>query len=300
MNPTRLFLGLVIFFVASATSTTAQTGRLPAPVTAPPNMLLLVHQEFQSGKAGERQKLEVASARAYDSLNVPLSWIDLQAMTGRPEALFFDPLDSFEELDQDFAIFGQLFASHPDLARLQEEIEALVLSERTIIAVRRDDLGYRATTIDLSKARFLRVLEVRLHPGHESDFVEAFKILSAAYERIDSDTPWVVYQVNVGAPSPTFLALVPMNALRQNDDLLARARPLREAEGQDGFQRMQQIAQQAYTSTESNLYLISPEMSHVSKEFAAGDPSFWAPKSPASSVSSQPKPSPAQAPKQRQ
>jgi hypothetical protein len=142
--------------------------------------------------------------------------------------------------------------------------------------------------IDLSKARFMRVLEVRLLPGHEGDFAESFRILSAAYERINSDTPWVVYQVNVGMPLPTFLVFVPMSALRQNDDLLARRRTLQEAEGEDGEQRMQQIARDAYASTESNLYGVSPEMSHVSKEFAAGDPEFWSLKPAISKAGAQP------------
>src|SRR5439155_2997107 len=117
---------------------------------------------------------------------------------------------------------------------------------------------------DLSKARFLRVLEVRLHPGHEGQFAEAFQKLGAAYEKTDSDLPWVVYQVNVGMPSPTFFAFVPMKTLAQNDDLLNRRDRLREAEG-DAAERMQQIAREAYVHTESNLYAVSPEKSHVSK-----------------------------------
>src|SRR5205085_6846743 len=62
--------------------------------------------------------------------------------------------------------------------------------------------------------------------------------------------------------------------LAQNDDLLNRRDRLREAEG-DAAERMQQIAREAYVHTESNLYAVSPEKSHVSKEFAAGDPKFW-------------------------
>jgi len=140
--------------------------------------------------------------------------------------------------------------------------------------------------IDLSKARFMRVLEVRLRPGHESDFVEAFKLLGAAYEKIDADMPWVVYQTNVGMPSPSFLVFVPMRALKENDKYLARAPKLREAEGDVGFDRMQQIARDAYASTESNLYAISPKTSHVSKEIVEGDPDFWSPKPSANSKTS--------------
>jgi hypothetical protein len=71
-----------------------------------------------------------------------------------------------------------------------------------------------------------------------------------------------------------------MRTLAQNDDLLNLRDRLHEAEG-DAAERMQQIAGAAYTRTESNLYAISPEKSHVSKEFAAGDPEFWTPESQA-------------------
>jgi hypothetical protein len=59
-------------------------------------------------------------------------------------------------------------------------------------------VSYRANRIDLSKAQFLRVLEMRLHPGRENEVAEVFQKLSAAYEKTESDLPWVVYQVNLG------------------------------------------------------------------------------------------------------
>jgi hypothetical protein len=286
---------LVPFFCAPIAL--AQTEDFPNLAGTPPKILLLVHQEFKSSKAGERQKLEVAISRACDQVNVPNSWIDLESITGSPRVLFFDPFDSFEYVDAAFAEWPQIFAAHPGLARMQEELKALVSYERTIIAVRRDDLGFRPQSIDFSKARFLRVLEVQLHPGHESDFVEAFRMLGGAYEKIKANTPWVVYQVNVGMPSPTFLVFVPMRALKQNDDLLDWRRSLREAEGEEGSQRMEQIAKDAYASTESNLYVVSPETSHVSKDFADGDPGFWSPKpsattKPASRKDAEAKPKP--------
>jgi hypothetical protein len=247
----------------------------PRASVQPPNLLLLVHQQFQPGKAGVRAKLEMAMSRACEKLNLPNSWIDLEAVTGEPEALSFDPFDSFEQIDRSAAEWPKIYARNSEIGRLQEEINALIVSQRTVIALRRDDLGYRANTIDLSKARVMRILEVHLFPGHEPDFAEAFRTLAAAYERINSDTPWVVYQVNVGQPSPTFLVFVPMTALRQNDDLVLRRIDLLHAEGEENAERMQRIAREAYANTESNLYVVSPETSHVSKEFAAGDPEFW-------------------------
>jgi hypothetical protein len=274
----RLVLSTVILASAYASIASAQVEDFPNLAGTPPKLLLLVQQEFKPGKAAERQKIEVAISRACDHVNVPNSWIDLESITGFPRVLFFDPFDSFEHVDTAFAEWPQIFAAHPDLARMQEELKTLVSSERTIIAVRRDDLGFRPQSIDLSKAHFLRVLEVQLHPGHESDFAEAFKILGGAYEKIKADTPWVVYQVNLGMPSPAFFVFVPMRALKQNDDLLDWRRSIREAEGEEAAQRMEQIAKDAYATTESNLYAISPETSHVFKDFADGDPGFWSPK----------------------
>jgi hypothetical protein len=286
------------FLVSTCASiASAQVEDSPNIAGTPPKMLVLVHQEFKFGKASERQKLAVAISRACDHLNVPNDWIDLQSLTGPPEALSFDPFDSFEQLDTAFAEWGRIFATHPELAHIQEEINALVTRERAIVAVRRDDLGFRPQSIDLSKARFLRVLEVRLNPGHESDFIEAFRILGHAYETIKADPPWVVYELNVGMPSPTFLVFVPMHALKKNDDLLNWRRGLREAQGEEASQRLEQIAREAYASTESNLYFISPETSHVSKDFADGDPQFWSSKraaapKPPSQKGSESKPNP--------
>lgn len=246
--------------------------------TAPPDVLVLVHQEFQFGKEGERDKLETAVSRACDRIDVPNMWIVMQSVTGRPEVLSFDPFDSFEQAGDAFTGWGQIYASHPELARMQGEIRAIETNEWTITAIRRSDLSYQASSIDLSKARFMRVLEVQVRPGHDEEFAEAFKVLRAAYSKIRADLPWVVYQVNSGMPAPAFLVFVPMRSLKQNDDLLSWRGLLRGAEGETGASRMQQIAQEGYISTESNLYAISPTTSHVSREFAAGDPEFWSPK----------------------
>jgi hypothetical protein len=263
--------------LAIASVVAGQTKESAEAATAPPKLLLLVYQRFSFNKASDREKWEVAVARACEKLEVPNSWIDLEPITGEPEVLWFDPFDSFAQVGKAFADWAPIYATHAELGRLQAQINAALTSQRTVIAVRREDLSYRANRIDLSKARFMRVLEVRLHPGRENDFAEAFKKLSAAYEKTESDLPWVVYQVNLGMAAPTFFAFVPMKALRQNDDLLKRRESLHAAEG-EAAERLQQIAREAYASTQSNLYSISPDKSHVSKEFAAGDPEFWTPK----------------------
>ena len=275
------YIAMVAAFVLIfAGGATGQTKDVIRSETAPPKLVVLVYQKFPFDKAAKSGKALAAAARACANLEVPNSWIVLESLTGDSEVLSFDPFDSFAHIGKAFAEWGPIYAAHAELGKLQAQINGALASQRTVVAERRDDLSYRPNRIDLSKARFLRVLEVRLHPGHEGEFAEAFKTLAAAYEKTESDMPWVVYQVNVGMSSPTLVALVPMRTLAQNDDLLNLRDRLHEAEG-EAAERMQQIARSAYAHTESNLYAISPEKSHVSKEFAAGDPEFWTPKPPA-------------------
>lgn len=274
MKFSRSFL-TVLFMLPYISASSGQERKAANPAAVPPNLLVLVHQEIQPGRSSERQKLEVAMSRACDRLDAPSFWIDLQSLTGAREALSFDPFDSFEDMQQAHSGWKQFYAAHPDLAKIQEEIDSLISSERTIIAVLRDDLGYFAENIDLSDARFMRVLEVRLFPGHESDFADSIKVWSQAHAKAEADVPWVVYQVKEGTPSPTFLIFLPLSELKENDDLLGlKERTLEAIEG-DSAERLKQIAREAIISTESNLYAISPELSHVPKEFAVSDPEFW-------------------------
>lgn len=245
------------------------------PAAVPPNLLLLVRQEVQPGRATEHQKLEVGMARTADRLDVPSYWIELQSMSGTREAVFFNPFDSFERLEGATFDWLQLVSSRAEIARLQEQIDALVTSERTVVALRRDDLGYLAETINLSEARFVRMVEIRVISGHETDFVRVFQDLGETYAKAKMDRSWVVYQVNAGMPAPAFLVLVPMASLSEDVDLVSSAEELGGGEMEVVVQQIKQLEREAFASTESNLYLLHPEMSHVSRDFAAGDPDFW-------------------------
>ena len=237
------------FVLICAGGATGQTKDVIESETAPPKLVMLVYQRFPFDKATESGKALAAAARSCANLEVPNSWIVLESVTGDSEVLSFDPFDSFAHIGKAFAEWGPIYAAHAELGQFQAQINGALASQRTIVAERRDDLSYRANRIDLSKARFLRVLEVRLHPGHEGEFAEAFKKLTAAYEKMESGLPWVVYQVNVGMPSPTFFAFVPMRTLAQNDDLLNLRDVLHEAEG-EAAERMQQIARAGVTRTQ--------------------------------------------------
>ena len=47
-----------------------------------------------------RARLERAVAAIYNKQDVPVYWLELAAFTGPAEALFFDPFDSFEAVEE--------------------------------------------------------------------------------------------------------------------------------------------------------------------------------------------------------
>ena len=98
MKSERFFLPIVSLLVVCVSIVNAHTERPANPATAPPKLLLLVHQQFKFGSESARQKLEASVVRACDRLAVPNSWIDLQSITGPPESFSFDPFDSFDSL----------------------------------------------------------------------------------------------------------------------------------------------------------------------------------------------------------
>lgn len=270
---TKMCLGLIAALALTTPPVRGQAAHTTPD--APPKLALLAYQQMQPGKAGTRQELEISIARAFDRLEAPISWIELEAMTGPPGALFFDPGNSYEEIEKAGGLLGSIFGAHPELAQKQQQVEELLAASSTVVALRRDDLGYRPDSVALAKARYVRIETVKIHSGHERDFIDAQNTLRSAIEKNRSEAAWVVYQVNQGLPEPTFLIVEVLRSLKELDDRLAAHKSLDAAQTDVERVHLEQLARDAYISRESNLYAIHPEMSHVAKEFAAQDPQFW-------------------------
>ena len=275
-----------VLFIANIPCLFAQTADSQNLAASPPKFLNFVHEELKPGSASAYGTLETSIVRSYNAAHANVYWLCLQAITGHSEILYLNFFNSFEEYENIFATFGEALAAHPELIQMQARLQQENVSrEKTVIGVRRDDVGYRVNAIDFSKMHRLRIHEFRVRLGHESEFVEFAKMASAAYEKTNSDIPWVVYQVDSGQTGPTFLVLLPMRSLNDWDNTIAGSRALAEALEEIGGDRLRQIGLDAISSTENHVFIVSPEMSHMWKEFAAGDPDFWTPKPAAATKS---------------
>jgi hypothetical protein len=228
-------VGAARFLIALALALVAAAAPPPA---APPKVLLLTRQQFKPGRAHARERLERATAAIYNRLDVPVYWLELAAFTGTPEALFFDPFDSFEEVEKAGSAIGALKEAHPELVRLQAGINDTLSAQSAILAVRRDSPG--VDEINLAKARFMRMLVVRASPGEDPPSMAG-------------GTPGIIYEVMSGMPGPVFLVFQPMAA----------------------FTEIPAAAVTHGTVVEDAVYAVEPEMSHVSREFAGENRELW-------------------------
>jgi hypothetical protein len=170
--------------------------------------------------------------------------MEMQAFTGAPEALFFGPYDSFEGVEKAGAVLGSLYEAHPDLAQIQAGIDETLASQRTILAERRDSPGVAA--MNLAQARFLRMVVVQMKPGDTP-------IDDAPIDDAPIAENSVVYRVTSGMPGPAFLLFQPMAA----------------------FAEIPAVHVTAGTIVEDTVYAIEPQLSHISREFAAQGREFW-------------------------
>ncbi|MGH9710001.1 MAG: hypothetical protein ACRD37_05610 [Candidatus Acidiferrales bacterium] len=244
---------------------------------AAPKVINIVHEALVPGKEAAYAGLLAKIADGYNRAKIPVYWLESQSFTGAPDAMSLNFFDSFADAETALHALGVAAATHPELTPMQQQLLTYTSSVTNAIAVRRDDIGYRADAIDFSKARILRVATVVVRQGREEEFAEAIRGLASAYEKVNADSPWVLYHVNAGAPATTFVFFMPMRSLGDMDAYIARAKPLREAEGQALVSRMQEVARNAYVSWDSELFAVNAPASHVSAAFAAGDPQFWMP-----------------------
>jgi hypothetical protein len=252
------FFALLTSFVPSSARAQAPSPATPQFATAAPKVLLLVYQQFVAGKSATRQNLEVDVARTFDRMASPVTWIELESLTGPSQALFIDPASSFADIEKAGGALGQLYATRTDLAQSQQQIDDLVSNARTVSSILRDDLSMNANSLNLGKARYLRIRTVQVRPEHERDFVNA---LTASHtQNPTAAQSAAVYQVNAGLPDLTFIFIEPMRSMQDIDQNLTATTlaPLALA-----------------ISSEVNLFAVHPEMSHVGKDFAAADPRFW-------------------------
>jgi len=243
----------------------------------PPPVLQILREGIKQGKGPAHEKTEMEYVTAFRKAKFPGHYLGLDSLSGPGDAWFLSPYPSFAAIEQ--------YHHEQDKEPLKSAVEAadshdgaLRESARTMWAIYRPDMSYKAEKLNIGKTRMISIGTYRVKLGHDGNFMSGAKAIVDAYEKANINATLLCYQVTEGAPFSTYLFFSTMESLKTMDEMPARQKALSEAMGADNYQQLMKGSGDTFVSVENNLFAVNPRMSYVSKATEDTDPDFWRPK----------------------
>jgi hypothetical protein len=123
--------------------------------------------------------------------------------------------------------------------------------------------------------RYMQISLIHVRPGHQAEWEEYLKMLSANMDKTDPGRPIAVYQSAYGWENGgVWLLITPMKSLDEVDKADASIAKFRENMGDANMKHYRELAAAAVASSQRNLFAFDPEMSSVPDTWVAAD-AFW-------------------------
>jgi hypothetical protein len=164
--------------------------------------------------------------------------------------------------------------------RALQDFNSMIESSRGELRKRRPDLSMNYPDDPAQWARFVgesrwvRVSTVRIRPGHSLDYEAELRRIKEAYEKSSQRITLAVSQGMEGTQGPVYYVAAYGKNLGSFDGMPG----LREALGEEAFQRYLKVASELISESHSELLRYLPELSNAPKEVMAAAPDFWNPK----------------------
>ncbi len=250
----------------------------PKAMTGPSKVLRVEREVVKPGKSIAHTKWETAWSRALEAAKYSDHVLALTSMTGPSEVWFVSGYASLADMQKANEASGANAAATAGSDKYLPAESEYLQDGRSMILTFREDLSY-STGRPLSEVRFMSVTRILVRLGHAAEFVEARAAVKAAHEKAKLPDGFAIYQVADGMPVGTFYLFAGRKSLTELDDAAKVHADLayQAALGADWPKRNAALVQAYETSTDVNLFAMSPGMSVVPKEWIAADP-FWKPK----------------------
>ncbi|MCI0352225.1 MAG: hypothetical protein L0Z53_22635 [Acidobacteriales bacterium] len=266
------------FALATAVVLVASIGVLaqdtPASTPKPAKIIFLTREDIKIGKMPQHDNLMRQIRRNAESTNSPLRWIAGRAVSGNPsETIVVGLYDSFADVEKGRQAFtAAVNASLQNADFALDSVESH-LGNRGIIAQLREDLSYRPEKINTATATAWEMTVIKLKPGTSRDFADIEKTAVELHRKANIDEQWLVYEVQFGMHSPSFLVFAPLKSLADLD--VDRKAVHEEVFTPTVRRQFASIARDSILSEESTLISVRPEISRPADTIVAANPDFW-------------------------
>lgn len=274
---TGLLLGSYLLFVGLGVAVAQET-------TPPPKVLTISREFIKPGKAGMiHEKAESAFVQAMARAKWPTHYLAVNAVTGKPRALFLTGYDSFDAWEKDVLAEDKNPALSASLDRAAQADGDLLSDADATALVYSDEYSLRSA-VDIAHMRYFEISLYRVRPGHTKEWDTLVKMVMAAYEKIP-DVHWATYRALYGQEGGTYVVFNAMKSASEIDQSFGQSKKFMENIGEDGMKKLDELEAAAIESSQHNLFVFSPKMSYVSDDWIKADPDFWKPKASAAAPS---------------
>jgi hypothetical protein len=240
---------------------------------SPPPFLQIFQEQVKPGRAGLHVPAEAGWPRAFAKAKIQNHYIALTTIYGPPEAWFCAGVGSVADIEQQNDAIEKAPGLSRELDRLSQADAANLSGYRAVLARYRPELSNNPN-IDPAAMRVWEVVTFTVRPGHEGDFAQGAKVYQSLVRKAKATLPWATFEVMSGMPGPVYLVFVPHKTLSEIDPSTG---PMAAIEKSIDEPTMKQFAtvSEGYSSVESRVFAVSPEMSYPRPEWVSQDPEFW-------------------------
>jgi hypothetical protein len=283
MNKWLLSIAGLSLALAGSLAAQAQT-----PVAAPPNILSIQTDNIKPYADGPYDKVASEYPALSRQLEDPTHVVGLEGLTGSPRAIYLTGFDSYEALQKSEEWLAGDSAADAKFDALDARVAPYLSEINYAVWHYRPDLSNNVAAVDLPHSHYWEVIVYHMRAGHVEEFAKMTKLHRDANIKIGQNVPWTTYESEMGV-TDSYLILVPMTSLKNEDGFLAHDKDFSAALGDDGRSQMNKLSEESVASVEDNIWMVIPEWSYVDKSWIDADPQFWAPaKSTAAKSASKP------------
>jgi hypothetical protein len=246
----------------------------------PPKVLTVIREYTKPGKSGTlHEKAESAFVQAMTRAKWPTRYLAVESLSGKSRALFFTGYDSFAAWEKDTLATQKNKALSAELDRAYAADGDLLTEADSAVLAFREEYSFHPE-VDIAHTRYFEISAWQVKHGHDKDWDEIVKLVTAAYKKIP-DAHWAAYLAVYGFPDTTYIIFNPMKSASEIDKNFAANKDFEAAMGEAGMKKLSELSAAAIESSQTNLFAINPRMSYPADEWVKADPEFWKPKAAA-------------------
>ena len=271
-------LALVVLLTAGISG--IALGQDKPAANMPPKVLTIFREYTKPGKSGmAHEKTESMFVQAMKQAKWPTHYLAVESLSGQSRALFLTGYDSFAAWEKDTLATQKDKALMAALDRAAAADGELLSETDTAALAFREDYSLRPE-VDIAHMRYFEISRFQVKQGHDKDWDEIVKLVTAAYKKIP-DAHWATYSAVYGFPDTTYIIFNPMKSAEEIDKNFATGKDFEAVMGEEGMKKLAALSAAAIESSQTNLFAFNPRMSYPADEWVKADPEFWKPKAAA-------------------